>query len=136
LKLSKFGPRGVRAVASPRSRRRELSDAYVLFRAANGEGVLFTMKSEGAAGGDLGNDYGISLTKLNEDGRIAIRVVDRSGSVLATVVDPGGYAGLAVAVAGDATVSALLTMRLTGSIPNSQAFSSSIGDYTSFVGGS
>jgi len=135
LKISKFGPHGVASIASSKSRYRSTSAALV-FRAANGNFISFIMKSNGAARGMRGNGYGLSLYKVNETGRVAVKVLDRRGSELATLIDLGGYAGLAAAVAADATLSPLLTMRLSGSIPNTQAYSSSLTDYTYFTGGS
>ena len=94
------------------------------------------MKGNGASRGMRGNRYGITLYRVNETGRVAVRVVNRAGSVIATVIDLGGYAGLATAISNDATLSPLFTMRLSGSIPNTQAFSSSLTSYTYFTGGS
>ena len=81
------------------------------------------------------NDWSVVIVKLNESGRVALRLFDSAGATLATVVDLGGYAGLTTAVGANAVCSKHISMGITGSIANSVEFSTSLTDYTFFRGG-
>ena len=131
MRFSKFSPfSATKAKRSFATRSRFLSSGKAFFAVDRSNFIAFvtTFQTNEA------NDWSCVLVKLNDSGRVAYRLFDPAGTTIGTVVDLGGYAGLAPAVNANATIVQYTTCRIVGSIANTQGFSADLTDKTFFQG--